>query len=404
MLTDTKIKSLKPKEKPYKVADRDGLYLQVSTSGVKSFKFNYRFAGRQETITFGQYPVITLTMARDMLIEAKRYLAEGESPARKKKDGLLKKKSETTISDSVTEWLDKAQMAESTRNARRYIVKRIISPKLGSLKVSELTDLDIRRAIEPLIDKAPSTALMVRDILSSLYRWLNEAKGLRIDNPAQYIKPSAIHVFHSRDRNLSASEIRDFYAALSFTPIASSNKAFLKLLLLTAVRKGELIGARWSEIDFEEEKWAIPPERMKGSLAHIVYLSHQAIDLLMGLQLVGGGSSEYVFPGRNDTTKSIVSQSPNKWINDARRASEKKGIKIEPFSPHDFRRTFSTFANEHGFRGEIIEKCLAHESHDIRAVYNRAEYATERRELMQWWADEIDSITSQGQEGKENGR
>lgn len=91
MLTDTKIKSLKPKEKPYKVADRDGLYLQVSTSGVKSFKFNYRFAGRQETITFGQYPVITLTMARDMLIEAKRYLAEGESPARKKKDGLLKR-------------------------------------------------------------------------------------------------------------------------------------------------------------------------------------------------------------------------------------------------------------------------------------------------------------------------
>lgn len=188
-------------------------------------------------------------------------------------------------------------MAESTRNARRYIVKRIISPKLGSLKVSELTDLDIRRAIEPLIDKAPSTALMVRDILSSLYRWLNEAKGLRIGNPAQYIKPSAIHVFHSRDRNLSASEIRDFYAALSFTPIASSNKAFLKLLLLTAVRKGELIGARWSEIDFEEEKWTIPPERMKGSLAHIVYLSHQAIDLLMGLQLVGGGSSEYVFRG-----------------------------------------------------------------------------------------------------------
>mgnify|MGYP002519680643 CR=1 FL=1 len=179
------------------------------------------------------------------------------------------------------------------------------------------------------------------------------------------------------------------------SPIASQNKAFLKLLLLTAVRKGELVGAKWDEVDFEGGKWTIPAERMKGGLAHIVYLSSQALDLFIGLQLIGDGASKFIFPGRNDMTISIVPQSPNKWISDVRKASEKRGVKLAPFTPHDFRRTFSTFANEEGFRPDIIERCLAHERHDIRAVYNRAEYATERKELMQWWADKIDEIAVQ---------
>ena len=155
------------------------------------------------------------------------------------------------------------------------------------------------------------------------------------------------------------------------------------------------MGAKWDEVDFEAGKWTIPAERMKGGLAHIVYLSRQAVDLFIGLQYIGDGASEYVFPGRNDSTISIVPQSPNKWINDARRAAEKKGIEIAAFTPHDFRRTFSTFANEEGFRPDIIERCLAHEHHDIRAVYNRAEYAKERKELMQWWADKVTAIATE---------
>ena len=393
MLTDAKLKSLKPKEKPYRVSDRDGLYVYVSKTGARSFRYNYLFAGRQETVTIGLYPVVTLAQAREKLLEAKRCLQEGKSPAREKKAAALRKKAEGSIADGISEWLDDAPMAESTRRARRYVVSRVILPALGALRISELTDQDIRRAIGPFIESAPATALTARDILSAFYSWLADTKGLRIDNPARYVKPSTIHVFKSRDRNLSAAEIRNFYAALDAMPLASQNKAFLKLLLLTAVRKGELIGAKWVEIDFEGGKWTIPAERMKGGLAHIVYLSHQAIDLLMGLQLLGGGSSEFIFPGRNNVSQPIVSQSPNKWINDARKASAANGVEIAPFTPHDFRRTFSTFANEHGFRAEIIERCLAHERHDIRAVYNRAEYAKERMEIMQWWADKIDEIS-----------
>ena len=397
MLTDAKIKALRAREKAYRVADRDGLHVLVTPSGTKSFKYSYKIADRQETVTFGQYPVLTLAEAREKLLGAKRLLAEGKSPAREKKAKSIEKKAESTIETAIREWIDAAQMADSTRRARKYTIQNVIIPKLGKLKLSELTDLDIRRAIDPIKQSAPATALSARDILSSLFLWLNETKGLRLDNPARYVKPSSIHVFKSRDRNLSAAEIRNFYAALGYTPIASQNKAFLKLLLLTAARKGELVGAKWDEVDFEGGKWTIPAERMKGGLAHIVYLSHQAIDLFVGLQLLGDGASEFVFPGRNDMTVSIVPQSPNKWINDARRAAEKQGVKIAPFTPHDFRRTFSTFANEEGFRPDIIERCLAHERHDIRAVYNRAEYATERKELMQWWADKIGSITATDQ-------
>ena len=394
MLTDAKIKALAPKEKLYRVADRDGLYVAVSPAGSKSFRYNYRYNGRQETAFFGLYPVVTLAMAREKLIEAKRLLAEGRSPAREKKARTAASRAEATLEASIAEWIEAAPMADSTRRARRYTIQKVVVPSLGRLRLSELTDGDIRRAVEPLKDSAPATALSARDILSSFYTWLNDVKGLRIDNPARYVKPSSIHVFRSRDRNLSAVEIRNFYRALDTTPIASQNKAFLKLLLLTAVRKGELVGARWEEVDFEGGKWTIPAERMKGGLAHIVYLSHQALDLFIGLQFLGDGASEFVFPGRNDTSIPIVPQSPNKWINDARRAAEKRDVKIAPFTPHDFRRTFSTFANEEGFRPDIIERCLAHERHDIRSVYNRAEYAPERKRLMQWWADKIDGITA----------
>lgn len=392
MLTDTKLKALQAKEKPYRISDKDGLYVFVSKTGTKSFRFNYVYAGRHETITLGQYPVLSLASARAKLLEAKRVLLEGRSPAREKQKILAARKAEATVEDAISEWLKSARMADSTRSARTYVVKRVVVPKLGRLHLTELTDGDIRRAVEPLKESAPATALAARDCLSALYTWLNETKGLRLDNPAHYVKPSSIHVFQTRDRNLSAAEIRNFYQALNFAPIASPNKAFLKLLLLTAVRKGELVGAKWSEVDFEAGKWTIPAERMKGGYAHIVYLSRQAFDLFMGLQLMGDGASAYVFPGRNDTSRPIVLQSPNKWINDARKAAAEKGIEIAPFTPHDFRRTFSTFANEQGFRPDIIERCLAHEHHDIRAVYNRAEYAPERKELMQWWADKIDQV------------
>ena len=395
MLSDTKIKTLKPKDRLYRVADRDGLYLAVTRTGVKSFRYNYKIDGRQETITFGQYPVISLAEAREMLLQAKKVLALGRSPAREKKAAAIGRKAEDTIEAGIGEWIEKAQMAESTRRARRYTIRSVIIPKLGRLHISELTDNDIRKAIEPIKASAPATALTARDILSSFYLWLNETKGIRIDNPARYVKPSTIHVFKSRDRTLSAEELKNFLRALDYTPIASSNKAFLKLLLLTAVRKGELVGAKWDEVDFEAGKWTIPSERMKGGLAHIVYLSRQAVDLFIGLQYIGDGASEYVFPGRNDSTISIVPQSPNKWINAARRAAAKKGIEIAAFTPHDFRRTFSTLANEEGFRPDIIERCLAHEHHDIRAVYNRAEYAKERKELMQWWADKVTAIATE---------
>lgn len=395
MLTDAKIKALAPREALYRVADRDGLYVAVLPSGVKSFRYNSKIAGRQETVNFGQFPVVTLLMAREKLIEAKRLLLEGRSPAMEKKAKALQKKTEMTVEDALAEWIESAPMADSTRRARTYTIRKVVLPKLGKLRLSELNDADIRRAIEPIRKTAPATALSTRDIISALYSWLNDTKGLRIDNPARYVKPSTIHVFRSRDRNLSAGEIRDFYRALDFTPIASQNKAFLKLLLLTAVRKGELVGAKWCEVDFEGGKWTIPADRMKTRLAHIVYLSSQALDLFLGLQLLGDGASEYVFPGRNDTSIPIVPQSPNKWINDARRAAEKQGIEIPPFTPHDFRRTFSTFANEEGFRPDIVERCLAHERHDIRAVYNRAEYAPDRKQLMQWWADKIDAITAE---------
>ncbi|MCG5031054.1 Arm DNA-binding domain-containing protein [Mesosutterella sp. OilRF-GAM-744-9] len=137
----------------------------MSKTGARSFRYNYLFAGRQETVTLGLYPVVTHAQAREKLLDAKRCLQEGKSPAREKKAAALRKKAEHSIADEINEWMDAAPMAESTRKARRYVVNRVILPVLAALHISKLTDQDIRRAIGPFIESAPATALTARDIL-----------------------------------------------------------------------------------------------------------------------------------------------------------------------------------------------------------------------------------------------
>ena len=165
----------------------------------------------------------------------------------------------------------------------------------------------------------------------------------------------------------------------------------MKFLLLTMVRKSELLFAVWEEVDFENAVWTIPKERMKRDRPHNVYLSQQSLDILIALKTCSG-NSRYLLPSRYDADAPMSRATFNRITYSVVEQADKHGLPLEPFTVHDLRRTGSTLLNELGFNRDWIEKCLAHEDgHSSRGVYNKAEYEMQRRHMLQEWADLIDA-------------
>ncbi|RLZ26454.1 tyrosine-type recombinase/integrase [Proteus mirabilis] len=391
MLTDTKLRSLKPQDKLYKVSDRDGLYVAVTKSGVISFRYDYRFNGRRETVTFGRYSAdgITLAEARAELIEAKRLLNAGISPASKKRDGIESKKIGTVFKDYTVNFLNDAQYADSTRAMKEAIIEKEIYPVFGKLQLEEITTPRLRALCEKIKDRgAKVTALQVREIVGSVFTYAID-RGYEISNPADAIKASSIGTFQARERAMSPKEIGILFRELENYSCYPTLKLAVKFVLLTLVRKSEFIHATWDEIDFKNRQWVIPKGRMKGRKEHVIYLSDQAMDILTGMKVCAMGSN-YLMPGRYDIKKPLSNAALNNVIDGTVKRINEKGIEFEPVTVHDLRRTASTLLHEAGYNSDWIEKCLAHVQNGVRAVYNKAEYAEQRRKMLQEWADMVD--------------
>jgi hypothetical protein len=273
MLTDTKLRNLKPQGKLYKVQDRDGLYVAVTPAGSISFRYNYCINGRQETITFGRYGMggITLAEARDRLWEAKKALSAGKSPAKEKARDKARLKGASTFGDWAERWLREHPVAESTRDMRRSVYERELKPRFEKRKLPEITAEDIRMMADVIVARgAPATAVHAREVILLVYRWAIE-KGQKVENPAEQVRPTSIARFEPRERALTPSEIGLMYEYIERIGTTPSIRAAAKLLLLTLVRKSELTKATWEEINFTEGTWTIPALRMKRRKAHIVY-------------------------------------------------------------------------------------------------------------------------------------
>ena len=395
MLTDTKIRHLKPKEKLYKVNDRDGLYVAVTAAGSISFRYNYSIHGRQETITFGRYGPggITLSEARELLSDARKMVASGNSPAKEKARNKSRVKDAETFGAWAEKWLKGYQMADSTRDMRRSVYARELKPKFGNCKLVEITHEDLRALTDATVERgAPATAVHIREIVLHVFRWAIE-RGQKVENPADLVRPASIAKFEPRDRALSPSEIGLMYRYLEQVGTAPTIRAAVKLLLLTMVRKSELTNAKWSEINFSEALWTIPKERMKRRNPHLVFLSSQALDFFIALKTFAGGS-DFILPSRYDTDSPMSNATLNRVLTLTCKAAQKDGQNLMKFGPHDLRRTASTLLHESGYNTDWIEKCLAHEQKGVRAVYNKAEYRDQRTAMLQDWADMIDEWTN----------
>ena len=413
MLTDMQLKALKPTGKIYKVADQQGLYVAVTRTGIVSFRFDYRINGRRETLVIGQYDSslgarkprgveeldcgmsLTLAEARLLLTRAHRSVEQGESPSRAKVEKRVEAAEALTFGRWAEKYFADADLAESTRAMRKSIYDRNLAVEFGRLKLEEITPVRLMARCEKIKERgAAAPAVHAREIVLQVFRFI-QARGLKIENPAEAIRPSAIATFKARDRTLSPSEIHVFFNALEQTATMPTLRLATKFMLLTLVRKSEFIEAIWDEVNFEAAVWTIPKERMKAGRPHNVYLSQQALDILVAFKTCFRASS-YLHPGRYETKLPISAATLNRVIDATVKLIRDRGQDFEPFTVHDLRRTASTLLHELGFNSDWIEKCLAHEQRGVRAVYNKAEYAEQRRAMLQTWADMLDGWIQNG--------
>ena len=393
MLTDAAIKALKPRDKLYKVVDRDGMYVVVQPSGAIVFRLDYRLNGRRETLTLGRYgPAgLSLARAREKVVDARRAITEGRSPAQEKQREKRRLQEAKSFGQFGERWLQEARMADSTRAMRRSIFERDIFPAFRNRLLPEILPEDLRGLCAKVKERgAPATAVHVRDIVKLVFAFAI-LHGEKVANPADEVGPASIATFVPKDRSLSPAEIRIMLSQIEHVATLPTIRLGIKLILLSMVRKSELQDAVWDEVDFENAVWSIPKERMKRSKAHNVYLSQQMLDIFIALKTCAG-NSKYVLPSRYDADAPMSRATFNRITTAVVERAKKEGLPLEPFTVHDLRRTGSTLLNELGFNSDWIEKCLAHEDgRSSRGIYNKAEYEHQRRHMMQEWSNLVDA-------------
>ena len=391
-LTDTAIRALKPKATRYSRTDERGLVLEVFPTGGMLWHYRYRLNGKQERVTLGRYPALSLKLARAERDKRETLVAQGQSPAVQKRLAKQGAAPAATVAE-FGERFFRDVVAKDRRDLtipRRYFDKSIV-PAIGTKAVRDVTTEDVRAIIWKKKDEGfDAAAGNIRSVLKRLFDYAQTA-GLVKTNPVLALPMRHVHKAKARERALSTDEIRTFLKAAFESNIRRQFKIGLHLILLTTVRKSELLLARWEHVDFEQAEWHIPAEHSKTGKPHIVFLSRQAVALFRELHALAGGS-ELVMPGRGSLTKPFAHNAINTALKTAL-----QGQDIPAFTIHDLRRTASTLLHENGWPSDVVEKALNHTIGGVRGVYNRAEYAPQRREMLQFWADTIERLMTSGQ-------
>lgn len=384
-LTDLEIKGLRPKASRYLVTDERGLALEVMPSGGMSWRYRYRLNGKLEKVALGPYPALGLKAARAKRDEMAAAVAQGESPAQQKQLRKVALSAATTVQEFGERYFADvvSRDRKNTKIIRRYLDKELYPP-LGRRPIRDVTAEDVQRIVFAKRDHGfEAAAADLRNLCKRMWDYAM-VRGVADTNPALALPVRFITKARARTRNLTPDEIRTYLQTLYQSGIRRQFKIALHLILLTMVRKSELLLARWEELHDEQGEWHIPAERSKTGNPHIVYLSKQATELFAELKTLAG-NSEWVLPGRGGPHKPFAHNALNTALNGV-------NVPIDPFTIHDLRRTASTRLHEMGFASDVIEKALNHTIGGVRGVYNRAEYASQRREMLQCWADTVEAL------------
>jgi integrase len=400
MLTDTRIRTLKPRDSLYRVADSGGLCLEVRPTGAKLWRYRYRHLGIPKMIGLGSYPDVPLAGrvdpetgewingARDLRDKARKELGSGADPSAQRKERKRRSlmSAANTFQAVALEWFEKESgrwTEHHLADVRRSLTKEAF-PSIGAIPIADLDAVAVLACVKAIEKRgALEVAHRTAQRISAVCRFA-VLTGRAKHNPAADLRGAikARKVEHMAA--MPRDELPDFLAKLDHYNGRPETRIGLRLLALTFVRTGELRKALWDEVNFDKAEWRIPAERMKMREEHIVPLAPQAIAALRDLQRITG-KTPLLFPGRSNAFKPV---SENTFLY----ALYRMGYHGRA-TGHGFRALASTTLNEQGWNPDVIERQLAHgERNKVRAAYNRAQYIDERRKMMTSWADFLDGV------------
>ena len=387
-LSDTAIKKAKATEKAYSMSDGEGLYLWVTPSGGKLWRWGYRFESKEKLMSFGKYPDVSLAQARERHKEARRLLASKIDPmAQRKADKTVERTaSENSFANVAARWLKHWSVGKSSRHVLQ-VTRRMdadILPRLGTRPIAEIKAPEVVEMVISIQTRgARDIAKRALETVGQIFGY-GIAHGYAEYNPAKQFKPSVIlqAVPKTNYARIDAKELSTLLKRIEIYQGTPATRLAMKLLAMTFVRTTELIEAKWSEFDLETGRWDIPAERMKMRTPHIVLLAKQALEVLAMLRELTG-QNEWLFPGDRNVKKPMSN-------NTILKALERMGYKGR-MTGHGFRGLASTVLHEQGYAHEHIELQLAHAARNaVSAAYNHALYLEPRAKMMQDWADYLE--------------
>ena len=390
-LSDTAIRTAKPRDKSYKLYDTDGLFLVVATSGSKLWRMKYHFNHQEKVLSFGPYPMMSLREARERRDAAKKLLYDKIDPAaeKKRREVAAAIAAGNTFGKVAREFLEKLELegiASATKVRNDRCLKQL-DKELGSRPMGEVEPVEVLAILKKFERRGVyETAKRLRAFIARVYRYAIITGRARY-NPAADLADGLVKV---KKKHLAAI-IDPAVLGDLLRSIETFNKYMVTTLALRLtphlfVRPGELRHMEWTEIDWEAKVWRIPEEKMKMRREHVVPLSRQALAILEEAKAIAS-HSKYVFPSIRTGLRPISENTINV-------ALRRLGYSGDEMTAHGFRSTASTLLNESGkWSPDAIERSLAHKGQDkVRAIYHRGAHWDERVRMAQWWSDYLDGL------------
>lgn len=390
-LTDVEIRNAKPKDKEYNLSDGRGLALRIKANGSKVWVFNYQhpFTKKRTNLGFGNYPEVSLALARDKRDKARQLLTQDIDPKDHRESQVAERNSElrNTFEKIAEDWLavKRPSITEGHATSTWNSLNLHVFPEIGNYPINKLTAQKAISILKPLSTRGNL------ETVKRLCQRMNEIMvfavntGVIENNPLSGIGKAFTAPRKKNMATISPEELPALLRSINRASIKFVTRCLIEWQLHTLARPSEAAGARWEEIDFDQKLWTIPAERMKKRRPHSVPLTSQALAILEELKPISG-HREYIFPADRNPRSHMNAQTANMALK--RMGYENKLV------AHGLRALGSTTLNEQGFDHDLIEAALAHvDKNEVRAAYNRADYIKRRLPMMEWWSDHIEKCS-----------
>ena len=387
MLTNTQIKNLKPNGKLYRELDSLGLYIEVNKSGSKTWRQRFYINGKENMLTLGAYPDVSLLDARQARDHNKQLIKLDIDPSKLGQDNT--QTSGETFTDMFNVWHKHMYDSWDEKYAEDVIQrsKRYLLPYIGSKKIDSITSKDMLTLFKSIEKRGVIDTLhKIKGIASRIFRH-SVGMGVIESDPTRDL-PSDIFKKKKTKHYSTITDPREIGGLLRMLDTykwSPDVAAALKLAPHLFLRPAELAGLTWKEVDFDDNIIRIAPERMKMKRTHLVPMSKQVSFMLSSIKT----SNDFVFSSPRGKSRHINPES-------LRAGLRRLGLTNDDLTTHGFRHMASTRLNELGFNSDVIERQLAHcETNKVKAAYNHAEHLIERKKMMQHWSDYLDKLKNQ---------